>query len=104
MSRQNYIVFFILAAIGFFTYKDSLNIFIPGDNYAHLLLFEKGFIEGFNESAHFSAPYFVGLPLLQLLYQLFGMSPACWIITSTFLHIVNAFLIFLIARKLIELF
>ncbi|MBI4946955.1 MAG: hypothetical protein HY840_11220 [Bacteroidetes bacterium] len=104
MRRQNLIVFFLLTAIGFFTYKDCLNIFVPGDNYSHLLLFEKGFVAGFNESAHFSAPYFVGLPLLQLLYKVFGMSSVCWILTSTLLHAVNAFLVFLIARKLLTLF
>ena len=100
MSRQNFIVFFILTAIGFFAYKDCLNIFIPGDNYSQLLLFEKGFINGFAENPQSASPYFVGFPLLYFLYKLFGMSSTCWIITSTLLHVTNSFVIFLITRKL----
>jgi hypothetical protein len=104
MQKEKIFVFLSLTILGFLAYRNCLNIFIPGDNYSHLFIFEKGFVAGFNESAHFSAPYFVGLPLLQFLYKLFGMSPACWIITSVLLHAVNAFMVFLIARQLIALF
>jgi len=104
MFRQNLIVFLILTAIGFFAYKDCLNIFIPADNYSQLFTYSKGFVSGMNENIHNGSPYFVTFPLLYLLYQLFGASPVCWVITSTLLHVVTSFVIFLIARKLIGLF
>src|ERR1035437_6392595 len=104
MSRQNIIVFFILTAIGFFAYKYCLNIFIPGDHYSQLYFAEKGFVAGFYESSRSAAPYFVGYPLLYFCYKLFGVSPFCWLTASVFLHILNAFIVFLLAKQLVKLF
>lgn len=93
----------LLTALAFFAYRSCFDIFIPGDNYSFLHMFESEGPGVILKNAQEGAPYFVAYPLLYLLYQLFGVNTACWMVTSVFLHAVNAFLVFLIARKLLTI-
>lgn len=104
MLRQNLIVFFLLTAIGFFAYRNCFSVFIPADNYGLLLLFkEKSFADAMNYEFHFSAPYFVGFPLHYILYRLFGTAPVYWVVSAISLHVLNAFLIYLLAEKILTI-
>lgn len=100
MSRQNFIVFLLFTAIGFFAYKDCFTIFIPADNYSRLYAFEKGFVFGLTESIR-GVPYLIPFSLYYFFYSLFGITPSYWITVSLALHVLNAFLVYIIAKQIL---
>ncbi len=104
MRRENLLALILLTAVGFIAYRNCFDIFIPADNYTQFYFFDKGFAAGFLESARSAAPYLSGLPFLYLLYLLLGASPAGWVLTCLLLHITNSFIIFLIAKRLTNVF
>jgi hypothetical protein len=59
-------------------------------------LFEKDGLQG---AIHSLGPYFFSLPVVFLIYKFVGLSVEGWVAVSLLLHIVNAFLVYLFARK-----
>lgn len=105
MERKSYL-FALLFFIGmsFIAYKNCFSIFIPGDNYSFLYFFETDGVASILTDTQKGAPYFIAFPLLYFLYQIFGITPAGWIITAIAFHTLNSFLIFLIAKLLLKTF
>lgn len=91
-----------LIALAFVAYRNCFDVFIPGDNYCFLYMFEKWDAAAILKNVREGAPYFVAYPILYLLYQLLGIDPAWWMVISITLHAANAFFVFLIAKCLLK--
>ena len=102
MLKERALIFFTLAAVAFIAYRNCFNIFIPGDNYSLLHIFEQGGMQGLLEDLQIGAPYFVAYPLLYFLYQCFGINPAYWMITAITLHVFNSFLVYIISNQFLH--
>ncbi|MEK6614917.1 MAG: hypothetical protein AABZ32_02225 [Bacteroidota bacterium] len=105
MNKGIFFAFISYVALAFFAYRDCFTIFIPGDNYSLLYMFENnGAAASIMTDAQKNAPYFVALPLLYFLYQLFGILPSCWMMIAITFHVLNSFLVLLIAKLLMKTF
>ena len=100
--KERAITFFLLLIVGLASYSNCFNVFIPGDNYSHFYLFDKGFLQGLYESSLTASPYFSGFPVMHFFYTLFHYTPVPWVGLGIFFHVINAFLVYLITSLLLK--
>ncbi len=103
-GRTNAWVFLAFLGSALIAYRDCFGIFIPGDSLPQLYFFDMDILFTASEGSLATSPYFAGFTLTYLLYEVFGMDPAGWILTSILLHTVCGFFVFLITRTLVREF
>lgn len=104
MSKEKAVAFFALAAIAFIAYRNCFDIFIPGDNYSFLYIFEQHGWSGLVNDLQKGVPYYAAYPIMYFLYRLFGTNPVCWMITALFLHALNSYFVFIISKEFLKTF
>jgi len=97
-------VFLALASLSFVAYRNCFELFIPGDSYSFFAPFENSDSSTLFDAIKRDAPYLVGYSLLYFLFKLFGFNSAYWVMTAIILHALNAFLVYIISKKIIKLF
>ena len=102
MSKERIFIFLGIVVLAFLAYRNCLHVFIPSDNYTLLYFFDKGTVMDFQKEKLNFSPYFFSFPVVYVLYKLFGISSVCWVSTSILLHAVNAFLVYLIAERILK--
>lgn len=104
MTKERLFVLLAYFLLAFVAYRNCFDIFIPADNYSCLSLFETEGASGILKNARESAPYVITYPILYLLYQIFGIDPACWMITGILFHALFAYIVYLFAHRFMRLF
>ena len=103
MSKEKFFVFIVFALFAFVAYRDCFHIIIPADNYSQAYWFKDGFISGCYTSFHeHTPPHLIWFPIFSCFYYWFGLNSVCWITLSMLLHVINAFIVYLIAKKIFQ--
>lgn len=99
MKLQSKYVPVIYLLLGLWAYKNTFSVFIPGDDYSLFYLFKT---EGLAGAIHNLGLYLFSLPFIFVLYKLIGDSSFAWVAASLLLHVINSYLVFVLAKKILS--